>query len=81
MTKETNNPKEASTPKYHAYTVIAGPRKGQKASWHRIGAVFAHDDGEGETLILHSLPIDGRVVMRAPKTEQAEDQQDQPTVD
>ncbi len=72
MTTETNKPKEASTPKYHAYSVVEATRRGQKAYWHRIGSVFAHDDGEGETLILDSLPInfDGRVVMRTPKTEQ-----------
>ena len=72
MTKETINPKEVSTPKYHAYSVIEATRKGQKARWNRIGVVFAHEDGEGQTLLLDSLPInfDGRIVMRAPKTEQ-----------
>jgi len=51
--------------------VIEATRNGQKARWHRIGVVFAHDDGEGQTLILDSLPIhfDGRIVMRAPKAE------------
>jgi hypothetical protein len=72
MTKETTNPKEVSPPKYHAYSVIEATRKGQKARWNRIGVVFAHEDGEGETLLLDSLPINfnGRIVMRAPKTEQ-----------
>jgi hypothetical protein len=72
MTKETNNPKEASPPKYHAYSVIDPTGRSQKTRWHRIGVVFAHDDGEGETLMLDSLPIhfDGRIVMRAPKSEQ-----------
>jgi hypothetical protein len=72
VTKETNNPKEAGTPKYHAYSVIEATRRGQKPRWNRIGVVFAHEDGEGETLLLDSLPINfnGRIVMRAPKTEQ-----------
>ena len=71
MTTQTNKPHEATTPKYHAYSVIEANGKGQKARWHRIGAVFAHEDGEGETLVLDSLPIhfDGRIVMRAPKAE------------
>jgi hypothetical protein len=71
MTTERNKPKEASSPKYHAYSVMDAKGEGQKARWHRIGAVFAHDDGEGETLVLDSLPIhfDGRIVMRAPKAE------------
>ncbi len=72
MTTETTNPKAASAPKYHAYSVTDATKKGQKDRWHRIGAVFAHEDGEGETLMLDSLPFNfnGRIVMRAPKTEQ-----------
>ena len=72
MTTDTTKTKEASPPKYHAYHVADAKADGQKARWHRIGVVFAHDDGEGETLVLDSLPIhfDGRIVMRAPKTEQ-----------
>jgi acyl dehydratase len=72
MTTTTNKPKEANTPKYHAYSVAEAKGDGQKARWHRIGTVFAHDDGEGATLVLDSLPIhfDGRIVLRAPKTEQ-----------
>jgi hypothetical protein len=69
MTTETDKPTETNAPKYHAYSVIEAIRKGQKAYWHHIGSVFTHDDGEGQTLILHSLPLDGRIVMRAPKAE------------
>ena len=71
MTTKPNRPKEANQPKYHAYHVIDATGDAQKARWIRIGAVFAHDDGEGATLILDSLPIhfDGRVIMRAPKAE------------
>jgi hypothetical protein len=66
--KMTTNTKTANQPKYHAFYVIEGER-GQKARWNRIGAVFSHDDGQGQTLMLDSIPIafDGRIVMRAPK--------------
>ena len=74
MTTDTTKTKEASPPKYHAYHVADAKADGQKARWHRIGVVFTHDDGEGATLILDSLPLDGRIVMRAPKTEQGEGQ-------
>lgn len=72
MTTKTNKPKDANAVKYHAYHVVDAAGDAKNARWHRIGVVFAHDDGEGETLILDSLPIhfDGRIVMRAPKTEQ-----------
>jgi hypothetical protein len=72
MTTETNKPKDARLPKYYAYNPIEGNGNAKSVRWHRIGTVFAHDDGEGETLILDSLPIhfDGRIVMRAPKVEQ-----------
>jgi hypothetical protein len=65
----TNNPTESRQPKYHAYHVIEGQKRGQKARWNRIGAVFAHENGDGQTLFLDSLPIafDGRIVMRTPK--------------
>ncbi len=71
MTTETNKPKDASPPKYHAYYVVEATRRGQKDRWNRIGVMFAHVDGEGGTLILDSLPInfDGRIVLRAPKGE------------
>ncbi|WP_280110266.1 hypothetical protein [Mesorhizobium sp. STM 4661] len=33
---------------------------------------FAHEDGEGGTLLLEALPLDGPVVLRAPKGEDGE---------
>ncbi|WP_210421586.1 hypothetical protein [Mesorhizobium sp. WSM3882] len=45
-------------------------REGQKGFWVHIGSLFAHDDGEGGTLLLDALPIDGRVVLRTPKADE-----------
>lgn len=62
----------ASGPTYAAYHVTE-PRPGKKR-WTRIGAFFAHDDGQGGNLILEAIPIafDGRIVLRTPKeTEEA----------
>lgn len=61
---------EAKSPIYHAYIVRDAKAEGQKAFWTRIGAFFAHDDGGGGTLILEALPLDGRVVLRAPKNDE-----------
>ena len=61
-------PKQTSkTPLYHGYAVR---QVGKDSYWTKIGAVFAHDDGEGATLVLDALPVDGRVVLRAPKSQE-----------
>jgi hypothetical protein len=54
-------------PAYRAFTVVK--REGTDDFWLPIGAAFAHQDGEGLNLVLQALPIDGRVVLRAPKDE------------
>ncbi|MGX5806007.1 hypothetical protein ACWGS9_33075 [Bradyrhizobium sp. Arg314] len=61
---------EANAPTYHAYTVREAKVEGQKGFWTRIGAFFAHEDGEGGTLLLEALPIDGRIVLRTPKSDE-----------
>ncbi len=52
-------------PSYRAYTVIK--REGQNDFWVPIGAAFQHQDGDGFTVMLQALPLDGRVVLRLPK--------------
>ena len=55
-------------PDYIAYHVREGD-KGKKY-WTRLGAAFAHKDGEGISIQLDVLPIgdfDGRLVLRVPK--------------
>ncbi len=47
---------------HRAYSVIV--REGQDPFWHEIGATFAQRDGKGLTLILQSLPLEGRIVLR-----------------
>jgi len=57
-------------PAYRAYTVVK--REGQDDFWLAIGAAFRHQDGEGYNLVLQALPIDGKVVLRLPKDEKAD---------
>ena len=54
-------------PSYTAYTVIK--REGKDDWWQSIGSAFMHADGDGYNIVLHALPIDGRVVLRLPKGE------------
>ena len=47
-----------------AYTVTGDD---DNAFWTRIGSVWAHRRGEGLTLDLAALPVNGRVVLMPPK--------------
>jgi hypothetical protein len=62
-------------PAYRAYTVVK--REGQDDFWLAIGAAFMHQDGDGYNIVLQALPIDGKVVLRLPK----EDKADQPPLE
>jgi len=44
-------------------------REGQNNFWTRIGAAWPHDKGNGMTIQLDALPIDGRIVLTEPKAE------------
>lgn len=49
----------------------------KKAFWTRIGAAWDHKDGKGLTLQLDMVPINGRIVLRAPQADQNEAEQDE----
>jgi hypothetical protein len=57
---------------HRAYTVIK--REGKDDFWLAIGAAFAHEDGDGFNIVLQALPIDGKIVLRQPKDDSAEQQ-------
>jgi hypothetical protein len=62
-------------PTYQAYTVIK--REGQDDFWLNIGAAFMHQDGDGFNVVLQALPLNGKIVLRPPKA-QSEQPQQQP---
>jgi len=62
---------ETKAPTHYAYSVREARKEGEKGFWTRIGAYWAHEDGEGGTLKLDAFPLDGKVVIRAPKPEDA----------
>jgi hypothetical protein len=57
-------------PNYTAYTVVK--REGQDDFWIPIGGAWMHEDGDGYNVIMQALPIDGKVVLRLPKTQAEE---------
>jgi hypothetical protein len=72
MTNNTTATTSKAKPSHTAYSVREYQKNGQKASsWTRIGAAFAHRDGEGFDLDLEAFPINGRIVIRKPKPKSA----------
>lgn len=57
-----SNDNETKRPSHIAYQVREGEEN--KSYFNRIGAAWTHKDGEGMTIQLDSLPVDGRVTIR-----------------
>lgn len=57
-----------------AYTVreFDAPDGKKARSWTRIGVAFPHKDGTGFNVELHSLPLDGRIVLFPPNGDDGE---------
>ena len=53
-------------PSFTAYSVT---KRGEDKDdwWTPIGAAFAHGDGLGFNVVLQTIPLDGKVVLRPPK--------------
>jgi hypothetical protein len=58
-----------------AYTVqeYDGPDGKKARSWTRIGVAFPHKDGTGFNVELHSMPLDGRIVLFPPSDDARDD--------
>ena len=71
MTTENQNAAEKTSFDYIAYTV---EKNGRKSYWTRIGVGWFHKNGEGFTVKLSALPLNGEIVFRKPRPadEQAE---------
>lgn len=64
MAREKNTTTQAhNAPDYLAWHVT---EKGNKSYWNKVGAAWAHKDGNGYTLQLETCPINGRIVLRLP---------------
>lgn len=59
---ETNNSTSSKTPTHIVYHVR--DRNGQKGFWTRIGAAWAHADGQGFNVQVDCVPLDGRLSIR-----------------
>lgn len=62
--KTTNTAQQLlNAPDFLAWHVT---QRGEKSYWNKVGAAWAHKDGQGYTLQLETCPINGRIVLRAP---------------
>ncbi len=51
--------------RFDAYSVRNYETSGEtKSDWTRIGVAFPHADGKGVNVVLHALPLDGKLVLR-----------------
>ena len=54
-------------PKRPAFIAYAVTGEGKDAFWTRIGSVWQHNHGEGLSVELNALPVNGRIVLMPPK--------------
>jgi hypothetical protein len=61
-------PKPSNLPSLIAYSVVkrTPTQPINHAQWTKIGAAWTHRDGQGVTLRLTALPLDGQIYMRVP---------------
>jgi hypothetical protein len=57
-------------PTHRVFAIVK--REGQEDFWLPVGAAFAHKDGRGFNVILQALPLEGKVVLREPQADEAE---------
>lgn len=62
---ERDEPGQAVNVPTHGAFVVEG--EGDNAFWTRIGAAWAHRDGQGFNVSLSAVPLNGRLVLRVRK--------------
>jgi hypothetical protein len=62
MSTSSSNTARSNSPSHIAYQVQ--DRDGQPGFWTRIGGAWQHKDGNGFTLQLAVVPLDGRITLR-----------------
>jgi hypothetical protein len=65
--KRATEKKDAPEKKRPSHAVYVVDGEGENAFWTKIGAAWAHEDGEGFNLMLTAFPLSGRLVVRKPK--------------
>jgi hypothetical protein len=61
-TNQKDEARNSKAPSHIAYQVR--DREGGNGFWTRIGAAWAHKDGNGFNIQLECVPLDGKVTLR-----------------
>ena len=56
---------------YPSHGVYVVEDEGEKAFWTKVGAAWAHGDGEGFNVTLTAIPVSGGIVIRSRKEKEA----------
>jgi hypothetical protein len=72
MTTKKQTTTNSAKPAFIAYHVRDG--KNEKGYFTRIGVAFSHKDGNGFTIMIDAIPLDGKITLRVP-TEKSEQPQ------
>lgn len=60
-----NEQTPSKKPSHLAYQVSEG--QDGKSYFNKVGAAFAHKDGQGYNVMLDATPVDGRLTLRTPQ--------------
>lgn len=63
MTQKATPKAKPKAPDLIAWNIVA---HNDRSFWNRVGAAWRHGDGNGFSLILEQIPVDGRIVLRPP---------------
>ena len=64
MTDSANTQPVSKSPTHIAYHVRN--REGGEGFWTRIGSAWPHADGQGFSIQVDTIPLDGRITLRLP---------------
>jgi hypothetical protein len=69
LTEKENDMTTNKKPAYEIFTVREGT-KGRKSRFTKIGAAWTAKSGNGLTLFLDALPLDGKLILMPPKAKE-----------
>lgn len=66
MARRTEKQTPTFQPAAPAFLAWHVTQRGEKSFWNKVGAAWPHKDGQGFTIQLEVVPINGRIVLRHP---------------
>lgn len=59
-------------PTHDAFVAVTpnGSTDPKDTVWLKVGAAWPHKDGEGYNIVLHAVPVGGKLVIRKPRQQE-----------